>query len=96
MIPTELMNTFTDPAKALELQRKAALTAFDAALEAQEQGRKLSEEAWKHALGGVHDWMKPCRDASQEMTAAGHDLTRRAIEVTRGEVDRWYGTFLGN
>jgi hypothetical protein len=95
MTPNELMTTFTDPTKALELQRKATLTAFDAALDAHEQGRKLTAEAWKHTLGGVQDWMKPCREASEEMTAAGHDLTRRAIEVTRGEVDRWYGTFLG-
>jgi len=94
MTPNELMNAFTDPRKALELQRKATLTAFDAALDAQAQGRKLTEETWKHTLDGAQDWMKPYRQANEEMLAAGHDLTRRAIEVSRGEVERWYGTFL--
>ncbi len=94
MTTTELIDSMTDPRQALELQRKATLAAFDGFLAVQAEGHKLTQQAWKHTPS--EDWAKPMRQAGEEMANTTHDLTRRALEVSRTEVERWYGTFLGS
>lgn len=94
MTPTELMNATFDPKQILELQRMGALATFDALLDAQKEGRKLADEVNKHTPDTVADWMKPYREATDELNTAGHDLLRRSLQAGRRETDRWFGVFL--
>ncbi len=90
---TELFNPMMDPAQVMKLQRQAATAAFDGALQVHEETRKMAEKAWDHSLGELDAWMEPWRKAGQEMQAAGFDLHKRAIEVSKSETDRLFDTF---
>ena len=92
---TELFNPMMDPAHVMKLQRQAALAAFDGALQVHEETRKMAEKAWDHSYGELDAWMEPWRKAGQEMQAAGFDLHKRAIEVSKSETERLLDTFSG-
>lgn len=90
---TELFNQMMDPGHVMKLQRQAMNTAFEGALEAQAETRKLAETAMNHSYGDLDAWMEPWRKAGQEMQAASFDLGRKAIETSRSEMERWFGMF---
>ncbi len=94
MTTTEMMTQLTDPKTYLELQRKSAAATMESLLALHDESRKLTEDSWKRGAGDLDEWFKPVRQAGEEMRGAGFDLSRRALESTGAEVDRWYGTFL--
>jgi len=94
MTANEMIEQLTDPRALIEAQRKAVLATFDTVTRTQQETRKLVEDSWKHSFGEIDAWMKPMRQAGEEMTAAGFDLNHRALEVTRGEVERWYDSVI--
>ena len=94
MTTSEMIEQLTDPKALMETQRKAVLATFDHMTRAQEETRKVVEESWKHGFGEIDAWFKPMRQAGEEMTAAGFDLHHRALEVARGEVERWYDSVM--